>query len=160
VRSFEIATDLAARPEAVWQRVTTPRGFNDELRPLMRMTTPPALRGVTIGDVPVGESLGRSWLLMFGFIPVDFDDLTIAELEPGCRFLERSAMLTQSEWRHERIVEPQETGCRVTDRLAWQGRTKAFEVLYGLAVPVLFRHRHRRLSQRFGPASPLSQGGA
>jgi ligand-binding SRPBCC domain-containing protein len=152
VRSFEIATDLAAPPEAVWQRVTTPRGINDELLPLVRMTTPPALRGVTIGDVPVGESLGRSWLLMFGLVPVEFDDLTIAELEPGRRFLERSAMLTQSEWRHERIVEPHRDGCRVTDRLAWQGRWKASEVLYGLVVPVLFRHRHRRLRRGFGAA--------
>jgi hypothetical protein len=150
VRSFEIATDLAAPPEAVWQRVTTPEGINDELLPLMRMTTPPALRGVTIGDVRVGESLGRSWMLLFGLIPVDFDDLTIAELEPGRRFLEASTMLTQSDWRHERIVDARERGCRVTDRLRWRGRVPLFDVVFGVAVPVLFRHRHRRLRRRFG----------
>ncbi len=152
MRSFEIATDLAAPPETVWQRVTTPQGINDELLPLMRMTMPRALRGVTIGDISVSENLGRSWLLAFGLIPVDYDDLTIAELEPGRRFLEQSTMLTQSRWRHERIVEALGSGCRVTDRLAWQGRARALGALFGLAVPILFRHRHRRLRRRFGSA--------
>jgi hypothetical protein len=150
VGSFEIATELAAPPEAVWQRVITPQGINDELLPVIRMKMPPALRGVTIVDLPVGKRLGRSWLLLFGLIPVDFDDLTIAELEPGRRFVERSTMLTQSEWCHERIVEARGRGCRVTDRLRWQGRIPVFGVVFGLAVPVIFRHRHRRLRQRFG----------
>lgn len=60
MRSFEIGTDLAAPPDAVWQRVTTPQGINDELPPLMRMTMPRALRGVTIGDVAMGQRLCRS----------------------------------------------------------------------------------------------------
>jgi len=150
VRSFEIATDLAARPEAVWQWITTPQGINEELLPLMRMTMPRALRGATIGDIAVGEKLGRSWLLLFGVVPVDFDDLTIAELDPGRRFLEESTMLTQSRWRHERVVEPHGDGARLTDKLAWQGRFGALGALFGVAVPILFRHRHRRLRRRFG----------
>jgi ligand-binding SRPBCC domain-containing protein len=160
MRSFEIETDLAAPAEAVWRRVTTQQGINDELLPVLRMTMPRALRGITIGDAPVGENLGRSWLLIFGLIPVDFDDLTIAELEPGRRFLEQSTMLTQSRWRHERIVESHGSGCRVTDRLGWQGRARALGALFGLAVPVIFRHRHRRLRRRFGAAPALGRGGA
>ncbi len=150
MRSFEIATELAAPPEAVWQRVTTLPGINDELLPLARMTTPPRMRGVTLGEVAVGEHLGRSWLLAFGLIPVEYDDMTITELGPGHRFLEQSTMLTQSRWRHERIVERIDRGCRVADRLAWLGRTRALGALLDLAVPVLFRHRHRRLRRRFG----------
>jgi hypothetical protein len=29
------------------------------------------------------DRLGRSWLLLFGFIPFDYDDLGLAELGPG-----------------------------------------------------------------------------
>ena len=150
MRAFEISSDLAATPETVWQRVVTPAGINDELLPLMRMTMPRQLRGATIDQLPLRQPVGRSWLLLFGLVPVDYDDLALAEVDPGRRFFEQSTMLTQSQWTHERIVEAHEGGCRVADRLSWQGRTKAFEMLYGLAVPVLFRHRHRRLRRRFG----------
>jgi hypothetical protein len=150
VRSFEISTDLPATPEAVWQRVTTPQGINDELLPLIRMTMPRALRSATIDDLPLRQRVGRSWLLLFGLIPVDFDDLTIAELEPGRRFLERSTMLTQAEWVHARTVEPHGSGARVTDELQWQGRTRLFGAIFGLVIPVVFGHRHRRLRRHFG----------
>jgi len=148
--TYEISTDLAATREVVWQRVTTPEGINDEMRPLMRMTIPPALRGRTIADVVVGQRLGRCWMLIFGVIPVDFDDLTIAELGPGQRFLERSTMLTQSTWTHERTVERIGVGSRVTDRLTWEGRARPFGAIYSVAVPILFRNRHRRLLRQFG----------
>lgn len=152
VRSFEIVTDLAASPDAVWQRITTPEGINDEILPLMRMTMPRTLRGATLADIAVGEKLGRSWMLLFGVIPVDFDDLTVVELDPGRRFLEESTMLTQSRWRHERTVEPHGGGARVTDKLGWQGRVGALGALFSVAVPILFRHRHKRLIRRFGAA--------
>ena len=153
MRSFEIASDLAATPDTVWQRVVTPAGINDELMPLMRMTMPRHLRGATIDQLPLGQRVGRCWMLLFGLVPVDYDDLALAEVDPGRRFFEQSTMLTQSQWTHERTIEPNDDGCRVTDRLSWQGRTKAFEMLYGLAVPILFRHRHRRLRKRFAAIS-------
>lgn len=150
MHSFQIATDLAAGPEEVWQRVVTPVGINDELLPLMRMTMPRQLRGATIDQLPLGQRLGRCWMLLLGLIPVDYDDLALTEVERGHRFLEQSTMLTQSRWTHERTIEPHDDGCRVTDRLSWQGRTKASEAVYGVAVPILFRHRHRQLRKRFG----------
>ena len=45
-------------------------------------------------------------MLLGGFLPVDYDDLCLAEIEPPRRFLERSRMLSMSIWQHERIVEP------------------------------------------------------
>ena len=61
--------------------------------------------------------LGRSWILLGGVLPVDYDDLCLAELEPGRRFLERSRTLAFRVWQHERVVEPEGAGaCGVTDR--------------------------------------------
>lgn len=148
--AFEISSDLAAPAEVVWRHVTDMAGVNDEMRPLMRMTVPPGLHGSRIGDLPVGRRAGRSWLLLLGVLPVDFDDLTIAEMGPGLRFREESRMLTQSRWEHERSVTAIEGGSRVRDSLRWQGRIAALGALYELGVPVLFGHRHRRLRRRFG----------
>ena len=75
-----------------------PRWRQRRLRPLVRMTAPPELRGARIDDLPTGRRARRSWLLLFGVLPVDFDDLTIAEHGPGHRFREESRMLTQSRW--------------------------------------------------------------
>jgi ligand-binding SRPBCC domain-containing protein len=146
---------LAASAEDVWRRAVTPEGINDELRPWLRMTMPPALRGRTIDDVPLGRRLGRSWLLLFGLIPVDYDDLTLAERGPGMRFLERSTLFSMRAWQHERDVVSDGQGCQVTDRLTFElrrplERLPGLRRLSGAIVAWLFRHRHRRLAKRFG----------
>jgi ligand-binding SRPBCC domain-containing protein len=142
----------------VWAQAVSPEGINHELSPFLRMTMPRGLRGQTIDDVPVGAPLGRSWLLLFGFFPVDFDDLSLAERGPGLRFLERSSMLTMSVWQHERTVEPAGVGARVTDRLSFELRRPmrwipGFHALAARTVAFLFRHRHRRLAEQYGPAA-------
>lgn len=157
MHAYRISSDLVAAPEAVWEFVTSMAGVNQEMMPLVRMTIPAALRDTRIDDLAPGRPVGRSWLLLFGVIPADFDDLTIAERGPGRRFLERSTMLTQSCWEHERTVAEIDGGCRVTDRLNWQGRIPGLGAIYRLAVPLLFRHRHSRLRRRFGALSTESR---
>ena len=140
----------------VWARVVTPEGINHELGPWMRMTMPRSLRGKTIADVEAGQRLGRSWLLLFGVIPFDYDDLALAELEPGRRFLERSTMLSMRRWEHERTVEAVGEGrCEVTDRVAFELR-RGLASMPGSArltraiLTRMFAHRHRRLAAYFG----------
>jgi hypothetical protein len=136
--------------------VVTPEGINDELRPWMRMTVPRRLRGKTIDDVEPGQRLGRSWLLLFGLIPFDYDDLGLAELGPGHRFLERSTMLSMRSWQHERTVVPVDaTACEVTDRVTFEPR-RPLAIVPGSAMMTralltrVFAHRHRRLARHFG----------
>jgi hypothetical protein len=78
-----IATRLSAPAHAVWARATSPEGINEELRPILRMTRPRGMNGTSIDDVRVGEALGRSWILLLGFLPVDWDDIVVAELVTG-----------------------------------------------------------------------------
>ena len=145
-------SSVIARPAAdVWERAVSEEGINDELAPILRMTMPPALRGRTVDTVEVGVPLGRSWILLGRVLPVDYDDLCLAELEPGRRFLERSRTLSFAVWQHERIVEPVgERSCRVSDRLGFELRPALARVpgvarLARAIVAFLFRHRHRRL---------------
>ena len=84
----------------------TPAGINDEMRPIMRMTTPPGVERLDPDTIELGERIGRSWVLLFGLIPFDYDDLTLVRLDPGRGFLERSSMLSQRVWEHERTLEP------------------------------------------------------
>jgi ligand-binding SRPBCC domain-containing protein len=148
----ERTTQLAAPSADVWASAVTPEGINYELRPWMRMTMPRGLRERTVEDVQPGERPGRSWLLLFGVLPVDYDDLGIAELEPGRRFVERSTMLSMRTWQHERIVEPAGRGCTVTDRLTFEPRIPGLGRFSRAVIEFLFRHRHRRLAERFGGA--------
>jgi hypothetical protein len=150
-------SSLIARPaNEVWTRAVGEEGINYELAPILRMTMPRALRGRTIEDVEVGVPLGRSWILLGRVLPVDYDDLRLAELEPGHRFLERSRTLSFAVWRHERIVEPAgESSCRVTDRLGLELKRgiawiPGAEALAAAIVAFLFRHRHRRLARWAG----------
>jgi ligand-binding SRPBCC domain-containing protein len=148
---------VAAPADAVWRRAVSPEGINHELGPWLRMTMPASIRGMGIDDVPLGEPLGRSWILLFGLIPVDYDDLLLAEREPGRRFLERSRLLTMATWQHEREVRAVGEGCEVADRLAFELRRGLAAVpgaqrMARAVIAWLFRHRHRRLVAWFGAA--------
>jgi hypothetical protein len=134
----------------VWDRVTTPAGINDEMRPYLRMTLPRGLERIDPAEIEVGKPLGRSWILLFGLLPVDYDDLNLVRLDPGEGFLERSTMLSQRLWEHERTLEPIEGGCRVTDRVRWEPRLGLLAAPLRPLFAWFFRHRHRRLRRHFG----------
>ncbi len=152
-RSAEIvvASRLKAPAAAVWERAITPAGINDEMRPWLRMTIPAGFEGLDPDSVVLGERIGRSWILLLGLLPFDYDDLVLVELEPGRRFLERSTMLSQRLWEHERSVESDGAGaCLVTDRVRWQPRLGLPGRPLRPLIGWFFGHRHRRLRRRFG----------
>jgi hypothetical protein len=154
VRRAEItvSTELAAPPKAVWARVASFEGINYELAPWMRMTAPSGVE-LSADAVPLGRRWFRSWILLFGFIPFDYDDLCVEWLEAGRGFLERSTMLSAPVWEHARMLEPLgDRGTRVTDRVAFEPRVRAALPLQRAAVAATFRHRHRRLKRYFGSA--------
>ncbi|MBL7498650.1 hypothetical protein I6A84_32725 [Frankia sp. CNm7] len=157
---MERRSEVPAPAGEIWARVSRMDGVNDEFRPWMRMTVPRALRGASLDDLPLGVLAGRSWLLLFGLVPFDYDDLVIAEREPGRRFLERSTMLSMRRWEHERILKPCDAGTGtggrtvVHDRIVFELR-RPLALVPGLGAVVasvvsgLFAHRHRRLERAF-----------
>jgi ligand-binding SRPBCC domain-containing protein len=156
VGSVSLSVSLAARPERVWDVATRLEGVNAELRPLLRMTAPRGLRGATIADLEPGVPAGRSWLLLGGIVPVDYDDLCLVEIDPPRRFLERSRMATMDLWQHERVVAPGgDGGAVLTDTLTFELRRPLAGVpglgaLTERIVRRLFVHRHRRLARMHG----------
>lgn len=153
---FEITTPLAAPADQVFSAAMTEEGINYELGPWLRMTMPKGIApGMTIDDAPLGEPLGRSWILLARVIPVDYDDLCLVERGPGLRFLERSQLGSAKLWEHEReVLATGDSSCEISDRLRFEPRAP-LRVIGGAAiaqriVATLFRHRHARLIERFG----------
>ena len=153
---FSVSSKLEAPARDVWDRIVTPEGINDEMGPWMKMTIPKSVDSLSLENVPLGERIGRSWILLFGVLPIDYDDVTLVELEQGRRFLERSPTMSMRLWEHERTVEPTTGGCTVTDRVRFQPKLGLLRGLLGPVFNRFFHHRHRRLQRHFGgaPAAP------
>lgn len=123
-------------------------GIATELRPLLKMTVPGQVKSLLDLQVRLGQRLFRSWILLFGIIPIDRSDLTLVELEPGRRFLEQSPMFSMRLWRHERIVNSVAGGSTITDRLEFQPRFG--KRLTRWFIKKLFTHRHAVLRRTLG----------
>lgn len=145
-----VASQVDAPPDQVWARIITPEGIRDEMRPYLRMTLPPGVERLDPDSIELGVPIGRSWILLFGLLPFDYDEITVERLEPGRGFLERSKMLSQRVWEHERTIEPTERGCTVTDRVSWQPRLGLPGAPLRPVIGWFFRHRHKRLRRHFG----------
>lgn len=149
--SFTRSSLLGAPVERVWERISIPDGVNDEFKPFLRMTFPPEVRSLDPDTVPIGERICRSWVLLFGVLPVDYDDLVLVSVDPPRGFHERSTMLTQSRWEHERSLEPLGDGaCRLTDRVEFEPRLGLPPRLFSPLFRLAFRWRHIRLRKAFG----------
>ena len=146
---FEFSSRLAAPAAEVWAHATSMRGVNRELSPLARMTHPRELSVLEPDLVPLGQRAFRSWIFAFGLVPIDYDDLTFVELGPG-RFLERSPMLTQREWQHERVIEQAPGGSTITDRISFAPRVSWLGPLFLAVFRMAFALRHRNLRRIFG----------
>lgn len=155
-----VSSRLNASPAEVWDRIITPEGINDEMRPYLRMTLPPGVEQLDPESIEIGVPIGRSWILLFGLLPFDYDDVCLARLEPGRGFLERSKMLSQRSWEHERTLEATGDGCLVTDRVCWEPRLGLPARPLRPVIGWFFRHRHKQLQRHFGgapaPAAPDS----
>ncbi len=147
---FVARSRLEAPADAVWEHAVSPAGVNDELWPIVRMTHPPDVERFDPATVPTAERLFRSWILLFGVVPIDYDDITLVRIEPGRGFLERSPLASQRLWEHERAIRPTDGGCIVVDRVRHDPRLRAGGRAQSAVLRQVFLHRHRRLRRRFG----------
>jgi ligand-binding SRPBCC domain-containing protein len=153
---FTISTPLQASVEQVWNHASTFAGVNRELWPLARMTCPVAFQRLTPDAFPLGRTAFRSWILLFGLLPVEYDDFTLVELEPGRGFYEVSQLLTLREWRHRRSVRAAEVGCVLRDEIVLVPRWPGAGWLLAWIYRRVFAWRHRRLRRLFGSPQPCA----
>ena len=125
-------------------------GVNAELMPLVRMTCPIPDARIDTAVIPLRQRVFRSWILLFGVLPVDYDDLVFESIDPGHGFRETSTMLTQRLWVHERRLKASNGGCRITDHIEFEPRISFLGPVYMRVFRWFFGHRHRRLGRAFG----------
>ena len=154
--SLVFSDRLAAEPARVWDAVCTMRGVNEELMPLMRMTYPPEAADAGLEEAPTGTFLFYSWVLLGGIVPVDRHHFRLTRIEPGRGFVEESVSWSQRYWRHERIIEPGQGGCILTDSLTFRPRISLIGPLVAWFIRRLFEHRHARLRRKFGEPNSVS----
>jgi len=148
--SIELSfTSLLPAPfDVVWGRAVAVDGANDELWPLANMTFPFHLDARTPPEQVLGRTF-RSWMLGFGFVPVDRRTMTIEVFERG-RFRECSTSLLQGRVCHERTAEPVGDGSTsLTDTLTAESRGRVLDALLRSGVTTTFQRRHRRLRRHF-----------
>jgi len=148
--AFTVLSELAAPVQPVWKHIRTLRGVNEELMPIVRMTGPVDYRFDDDTEFVPGAVLIRSWLLLFGFLPVDRHNLALDSIEAPLGFHERSTSFFQKEWLHVRRLESRPGGCVISDHVVFSPR---LPFMVGILEPVykrVFQHRHRRLRRKFG----------
>ncbi|WP_374424686.1 hypothetical protein [Chromobacterium sp.] len=144
---FTVRSRLRADADQVWAHATSAVGINAELGPWLRMRLPG--NALPAGLAPPAR-IGRCWILLFGLLPVEYDELELTRLEPGA-FDERSTMLTQRRWLHRRRVRAVAGGCEVVDRVGFAPRAPLLLLLrlHYAIFHLVFAWRHARLRRRF-----------
>jgi hypothetical protein len=144
---LRFSTQASIPRGAMWARITTPAGVNYELRPLVRMTFPRRLPQLSEATAPAGEWIFRSWVLLFGAIPVDRHRFRFESIHDGTGFVEESASWLNRRWRHVRTLTDGDAPgtCLVTDHLMIEPRFRGVAPLLKVGVRAVFRRRHRRL---------------
>jgi ligand-binding SRPBCC domain-containing protein len=145
---FTISSALRASPERVWAHASSWAGVNRELWPLLSMTEPGG--HPTLATLPLGRTAFRSWCLLFGLIPIDFDDVLLVEREEGRGFLEESRLFSATLWRHRRTIRPEGAGCLLVDELVFTPRQGFVGPVLAALARVTFENRHRVLRRVFG----------
>jgi ligand-binding SRPBCC domain-containing protein len=140
---------LHAPAEAVWQWITSIRGISAEMWPYFRMTVPPGVRSLEDLTVQPGKRLFRSRVFLFGFLPIDYSELTLLEVTPLDGFIEQSPMGSMNLWRHERRVRPNPAGGVIlSDHLTFEPRWARGVVAW--FIRRVFQHRHAVLRRELG----------
>ena len=144
--SFE--SELTASPQKVWEWITSLQCILSEMRPYFRMTAPPGMESIQNVDIIPGRPLFRSRVYLFGFIPIDYSDLTLIAIDRGSGFIEQSPMGTMKLWRHERRIVEVPGGCRIIDSLTFEPAMAS--AIVGWFIRTVFRHRHAVLRRNLG----------
>ena len=114
----------------------------------MHMTAPKSVKAMTDVPIELGKPLFRSWVFLFGVLPIDRSDLTLISLDSGSGFIEESPMLSMKLWRHERRISSRADRTVLTDTLTFEPRFAARLVEW--LIGVTFEHRHSVLRKELG----------
>ncbi len=150
---FQFESALGESASSIWKEIANMPGVNWELGPFIYMTSPEPFRNKSISDWPTGESLFRSILLFFRFLPIDIHFFGMKNIGPNA-FEEKSSSLVNSIWEHHRSLFPQsEESVLIRDSVRYSARLPFMGALLFPVYKLVFAHRHKKLRRKFGEIS-------
>jgi ligand-binding SRPBCC domain-containing protein len=141
-------SQLRAPRDQIWRWIVSVEGISRELWPVLKMTIPAHIKSIADVQIMPGQPLFRSWVLLFGVLPIDRSDLTLLHLERGRGFVEQSPMISMALWRHERTLEESDGSTILIDHLTFQPRLA--KTLTRWFIRTVFTHRHNVLRRQLG----------
>ena len=138
-------TTVAATPAQAWAWITSLNGISKEMSPFLHMSAPKGVNDLSSIQFEPGVPMFRSWITLFGLLPIDYSNLTLLSLNPDIGFIEQSTMGSMKLWRHERQIVALEKGCKIRDTLNFEPRFAAW--LVTKIVQSFFTHRHKMLAK-------------
>ena len=151
--SLRFESKLHAPTARVWEWITSVEGISAEMRPFLRMTMPKGIRSLDEMQIEPGVRMFRSYVFLFGVLPIDYSDMTLVELDAGRGFIEQSPMGSMELWRHERRIVPcpsDPSAVLLVDQLTF--RPRMAQRFVGWFIRQVFAHRHRVLRAHLGGA--------
>ena len=92
------SSHLSEDSGGIWRVIGTMRGVNAELMPWIRMTVPRVYAEVCFEEMPRDTVAFKSWILLFGFIPIDRHTFLWVRVESAVSFVEESSSWLQRRW--------------------------------------------------------------
>jgi ligand-binding SRPBCC domain-containing protein len=151
--SLSFESKLHAPSARVWKWITSVDGISAEMWPFFRMTMPKGIRSLSDVQIEPGVRMFRSYVFLFGVLPIDYSDMTLLELDSGRGFVEQSPMGSMKLWRHERRIVPcpsDTSAVLLVDQLTF--RPRMAQRLVGWFIRHVFTHRHKVLRANLGGA--------
>jgi hypothetical protein len=151
--SLHFESTLQTTPSRVWDWITSLKGISKEMWPFFRMTFPHGVHSLNDLQIQLGSPMFRSFVFLFGLLPIDYSDMTLLELDTGHGFVEQSPMGSMALWRHERRIvpgHPDPNHVLLVDQLTFRPRIAPRFV--GWFISQVFIHRHKVLRANLGGA--------
>jgi ligand-binding SRPBCC domain-containing protein len=151
--SLRFESKLHGPASRVWGWINSIEGISAEMWPFFRMTTPKGIRSLSDMQIKPGVRMYRSYVLLFGVLPIDYSDITLVALDSGRGFVEQSPMGSMKFWRHERRILPclsDPSAVLLVDQLTF--RPRMARRLVGWFIRHVFTHRHKVLRAHLGKA--------
>ncbi len=79
---------LRAPRERVWEWITSVNGISAEMWPIFRMTAPKNFSSLSDLVIEPCVRMFRSYVFLFGILPIDYSDMTLLELDVGQGLIE------------------------------------------------------------------------
>jgi len=146
---LQYISTINTNKKELWNSICTFQQLNDELLPVLKMTSPPKYNCIRFENFPIKSYVFVSAILLFRVIPIDRYYVRLMRVIPDSGFVEISKSIFTKKWIHIRKLEESSNCCTIIDKLEVVPRCIVFKPLIWLLIKSVFFTRHENLKSRF-----------